>query len=59
MNVSDQPHVPAALFPEKEVFYPLDRELGVPQKGSGRFEEGEKKIFPLSGFELMIFQPVS
>jgi hypothetical protein len=31
MGVSGQRHAPAALYPEKDPRYPLDRKLGGPQ----------------------------
>jgi len=42
MGVSGQLHTPAALFPGKEPWYPLNRTLGETQYWS---------LFPLLGFE--------
>jgi hypothetical protein len=41
MDMSGQLHAPAALPPEKDPRYPLDRRVGGPQSRSGR--GGEKK----------------
>jgi hypothetical protein len=50
MEVSGQLHSPAALPPEKETPYPLDRRLGEPQSRSGRGGE-EKNSQPPPGIE--------
>jgi hypothetical protein len=50
MEVSDQLHVPAALHPRKEPWYPLDMRLGGPQSRSGRGGE-EKNYQPPLGIE--------
>jgi hypothetical protein len=42
MEMSGQLHAPAALPPEKEPWYPLDRRLGGPQSRS-RHSGGEEK----------------
>jgi hypothetical protein len=49
-EVSGQLHAPAALHPEKESRYLLDRRLGRPQSRSGRL--GKKKLLTLPGLEL-------
>jgi hypothetical protein len=49
-EVSDQLHAPAALFPGKEPWYPLDRRLGGSQSRSGRGGE-EKNFQPPPGIE--------
>jgi hypothetical protein len=41
MDVSSQPHAPAALIPGKERLLPIGRRLGGPQSRSGR--GGEEK----------------
>jgi hypothetical protein len=53
--VSGQLHVPAALPPGKNSWYPLDRKLGGPQNRSGRGGE-EKNSQPLLGLEPPIIQ---
>jgi hypothetical protein len=53
MEMSDQLHAPAAL-PQG----PLDRRLGGPQSGSGRFGE-EKHLLPLTGIQPRPFQLVA
>jgi hypothetical protein len=51
MEVSDQFHDPAALYPRgKSPWYLLDRRLGGPQSRSGRGGE-EKNSQPLPGLE--------
>jgi hypothetical protein len=55
MEVSGPLHVPVALLPEKNPWYPLYRRLGGTQSRSGR---GEGKIsLPLPGLEPAIIQP--
>lgn len=46
-----------SFTPGKESWYALHRRLDGPQNLSGRFWE-EKNLFPLSGFELRIVQPI-
>jgi len=58
MEVSGQLHGPAALSPEKERRYPLDRRLGGPQRRSGRGEEEKNSQLPLVT-EDPIVQPVA
>jgi hypothetical protein len=58
MEVSGQLHAPAALYPEKETRYPLDRRLDGPQSRSGRDGE-EKNSQPLRGLETQIVQPIA
>jgi hypothetical protein len=53
MEVSGKLHAPAALPPEKESRYPLDRRLGGPQSRSGRGGE-EKNSQPSPGIETLI-----
>jgi hypothetical protein len=50
MEVSGQLHIPAALSPGKDPWYPLDRRVGGPQSLSGRGGE-EKNFQPLPGLE--------
>jgi hypothetical protein len=50
MEVSGQIHAPAALFPEKSPWYPLDRMLGGLQSRSGHGSE-EKNSQPPPGIE--------
>jgi hypothetical protein len=52
MEVSGQLHALAALLPEKNPWYPLDRRLGGPQSRSGRGGE-EKNSQPPPGIELL------
>jgi hypothetical protein len=58
MEVSDQPHGPAALLTRREPRYLLDRRLGGPQNRSGGGGK-EKNSQPLLGLELPIIQPVA
>jgi hypothetical protein len=51
MEMSGQPHISAAFFPGKEVFYSLNRRLGGPQSLSGNFIK-RKNILPLPGVKL-------
>jgi hypothetical protein len=46
MEVSDQLHNPAALPPEKEPSYPVDRRLGGPLSRSGRSGEEKNSQLP-------------
>jgi len=57
MEVSGQLHTSTTLPPEKELRYPLNSRLGVPQRWSGCFEV-EKKILPLPGIESLIAQSI-
>jgi hypothetical protein len=58
MQMSDQPHAPAALAAGKSLRYPLDRRPGGPQSRSGRGGE-EKNSQPLPRLEPPVMQPVA
>jgi hypothetical protein len=53
MEISGQPHTPAALLLGKEPPLPIDRRLGGPQSRSGRGgKEKQNSFLLLSGIEL-------
>jgi hypothetical protein len=56
MEVSGKLQAPAALPPEKEPRYLLDRRLGGPQSQSGR-EGEEKKFLHVPGIEPRSYSP--
>ena len=58
MEVSSQLHAPAALPPEKESRYPLDRRACGPQSRSRRLGE-EIALLPLPRLEPRIIQLVA
>jgi hypothetical protein len=56
MEVSGQLHVPAAVFSETELQYPLDRSTCQFHSRSGNCGE-EKNLLPLSGNRTPIIEP--
>jgi hypothetical protein len=58
MEMSGQPHAPAALPQEKSPWYPLVRRLGGPQSRSGQGGD-EKNSQHLPGLEPPIIQTVA
>jgi hypothetical protein len=58
MEVSGQPHTPAALPQRTSPWYLLDRRPGGPRNLSGRSGE-EKNFQPLTGLEPPNIQPIA